>query len=106
MRLLRGLLLLGALALLGLAVVLPLRGVRTPDGHFCGSAWHAARHEIVSGGGLSVSRLELGGACKAPGKKVLKQAVAAGGGGTVLLIVVALWPARRRGGPRVIAARR
>ena len=106
MRLVRWVFLLTALGLLATAVVLPLRGVRTPDGHFCGSAWHSARHEIVGGAGVSVTKVELSSACKAPGKKVMKQAAATGGAGLVLLLVVAAWPAGTRRGPGVPAARR
>ena len=103
---LRRLLVLVALGLLATAVVLPLRGVRTTDGHVCGSAWHAARHEIVSGPGLSVSKVELSGQCKGPGEKVLKIAAGAGGTAIVLLIGVAVTPSGRRRGPFVVAARR
>ena len=94
--------LLLAIGLIVTAVVLPLRGVRTDDGHFCGSAWHAVRHEI--GPGVSASRLELHTSCKAPGKTVLKEAGGAAGAGIVLLLVVAVWPAKKWRGPDVPAA--
>jgi len=103
---LRSLVLLLAIGLVVTAIVLPLRGVRTADGHFCGSAWHAVRRNVVSGPGISVSRLELHSACKGPGKTVLKEAAAAGGAGTLLLLLVAVWPAKKRRGPGVPAAYR
>lgn len=106
MRPFRAFLLLLAVGLIVAAVVLPLRGVRTADGHFCGSAWHAVRRDVVNGSGLSVSRLELETACKAPGKKVMKEAGVAAGAGALLLLVVAVWPAKKWRGPGVPAAYR